>query len=147
MSSGPAGDAGLRAVLVEGEPELGGDDDLVADRLQGLADELLVVEGAVDLGGVEEGDAAVDRGAQERDHLVAWWSWAERLAHAHAAEAEGGDRQALGAEGACLHGGSPGEWSGGVVGNLRVADGEQRLDGAAFVQGRVRVGDLVGSAP
>ena len=67
---GPAGDAGLVAVLVEGEAELGGDDDLVADRLERLADELLVVERAVDLGGVEEGDAAVDRGAQERDHLA-----------------------------------------------------------------------------
>jgi hypothetical protein len=30
---GPAGDTGLVAVLVEGEPELGGDDDVVADRL------------------------------------------------------------------------------------------------------------------
>ena len=91
---GPAGDAGLVAVLVEGEAELGGDDDLVADRLEGLADELLVVERTVDLGGVEEGHSAVDRGAQERDHLLPWRSRPERLAHAHAAEAEGGDLQA-----------------------------------------------------
>ena len=106
---GPARDARLGAVLVEGEAELGGDDDVVADRLQCLADELLVVERAVDLGGVEEGDAAVDRSAQERDHLVPWGSRAEGLAHAHAAEAEGGDLEASGAESACLHAGSP--WS------------------------------------
>ena len=109
----PAGDAGLLAVLVEGEPELGGDDDVVAHRLQRLADQLLVVEGAVDLGGVEEGDAAVDRGAEERDHLVARRSRAERLAHAHAAEAEGGDLEALRAECAFAHCSSP------VVGSAR----------------------------
>ena len=87
---GSAADAGLVAVVVEGEPELGGDDDVVADRPQGLADELLVVERAVDLGGVEEGDAPVDRRAQEGDHLVARRRRAERLAHAHAAQPEGG---------------------------------------------------------
>ena len=83
-----AADAGLLAVLVEGEPELGGDDDVLADRLQRLTHQLLVVEGAVDLGGVEQGDAPVHRGTEERDHLVPGWSWTERLAHAHAAEAE-----------------------------------------------------------
>ena len=86
---GPAVDAGLLAVLVEREPELGGDDDVVAYRPQRLTDELLVVEGAVDLGGVEQGDAALDGGAEERDHLLAWRSGAEGLAHPHAAEAEG----------------------------------------------------------
>ena len=96
--------AGLLAVLVEGEPELGGDHDLVADRFECLTDQLLVVEGAVDLGGVEEGDAAVHRGTEERDHLVSWRSWAERLAHAHATEAEGRHLKSGGAEGACVHG-------------------------------------------
>ena len=42
---------------VDREPELGGDHHLVADRRQPLADELLVEERAVDLGGVEERDA------------------------------------------------------------------------------------------
>jgi DNA-binding transcriptional LysR family regulator len=41
------------------EAELGGDDDLVAHRRQRFADQLLVREGAVGLGGVEEGDAAL----------------------------------------------------------------------------------------
>ena len=49
-----------RALQVE--PELRRDHDLVADRLERLADELLVGERAVDLGGVEERDAAVDGG-------------------------------------------------------------------------------------
>ena len=44
----------------EVEPELGGDDHLVAERGEGLADQLLVRERAVDLGGVEERDAALD---------------------------------------------------------------------------------------
>ena len=61
MSSGLLVTPVCCAVLVEGEPELGRDDDVVAHRLQRLADELLVVEGAVDLGGVEEGDAALHR--------------------------------------------------------------------------------------
>ena len=93
--------------LVEGEPELGGDHDIVADRLQRLTHQFLVVERAVDLGGVEQGDAPVHRGTEERDHLLAWWSWPERLAHAHAAEAEGGHLQALRAERACVHCSSP----------------------------------------
>jgi hypothetical protein len=45
------------AAAVEGEPELGGDDRLLAHGSQSLADELLVAEGAVHLRGVEEGDA------------------------------------------------------------------------------------------
>jgi hypothetical protein len=45
---GPAADAGLVAVLVEGEAELGRDDDVLPERLERLADELLVVERAVD---------------------------------------------------------------------------------------------------
>jgi hypothetical protein len=84
-----AGDPGLVAALVEGEPELGGDDDVLANGLQCLTDQLFVVEGAVDLGGVEQGDAPVHCGPEERDHLVSWRSWAERLTHAHAAEAKG----------------------------------------------------------
>jgi hypothetical protein len=55
----PLADAGV-AVGVDVEAELGGDDDLVADGREGFADELFVDEGAVDFGGVEEGDAAVD---------------------------------------------------------------------------------------
>jgi hypothetical protein len=89
-----AGDTDLLAVLVEREPELCGDDDILADGLQCLSHQLLVVEGAVDLSGVEQGDAPVHRGTDESDHLVSWWSGTERLAHAHAAQAEGGHSKA-----------------------------------------------------
>ena len=53
------------------EAELGRDHDLVADRFERLADELLVGERAVDLRGVEEGDAALDgcRGCSAIDSL------------------------------------------------------------------------------
>jgi len=88
---GPAGDAGLVAVLVEREPELGCDHDPVAHRLQRLPHQLLVVEGPVDLGSVEQGDAPLDRAAEEGDHLVAGRARTERLAHAHAAQPEGRD--------------------------------------------------------
>ncbi len=54
----------------DAEAELGGDDHLLPDRTEGLADELLVDVRTVDLGGVEEGDAAVDGRAHERDEVV-----------------------------------------------------------------------------
>src|SRR6266540_3415690 len=54
-------------VAVEGEAERGGDDDLLAYGCQGLPDEFFVGERPVHLGGVEEGDAAVDGGADEID--------------------------------------------------------------------------------
>ena len=55
---------------VEGEAELGGDDDLIADRRQGHADKRFVGERAVDLGGVEEGDAEADRVTDQGDAVL-----------------------------------------------------------------------------
>ena len=62
MCSGRLFRPALLAVGVEVEAELGGDHDLVADRGERLAHQLLVDERPVDLGGVEEGDAALDGG-------------------------------------------------------------------------------------
>ena len=45
---------GQAAVGVEGEPELGGDDDLAAERFDGFPDEFLVDERAVYLRYVEK---------------------------------------------------------------------------------------------
>ena len=105
---GSAGQPGLATLLVEREAELRGDDDLVAHGREGLADELLVDVRAVDLGGVEERDPAVDGGAQQVDHLAAVARVrAEALAHAHAAEPERGHLQAAGAEDALVHVVSP----------------------------------------
>jgi hypothetical protein len=56
---GTAVETGLRAVRVDPESELGGDRHLVAHGRQALADELLVDERAVDLGGVEQRHAEI----------------------------------------------------------------------------------------
>ena len=80
-----------RRVDIEGE--LGGDDDLIADRGQRLADELLVDERAVCLRGVEERHAPLDRLADERDHLAAVRGLAVVDAHAHAPQSESGHLQ------------------------------------------------------
>ena len=83
---------GLGAGLAAGdavEAELGGDNDLVAVRREGFADEDFVGEGAVDFGGVEEGDAEVDGFVHEVDHFGFVVDGAVAEAHAHAAEAEG----------------------------------------------------------
>ena len=99
---GSAGQAGLLAVVVEREPELGGDHHLVTDRRQCLPDELFVDERSVDLGGVEERDAPLDRGADQGDGVLAIGERAVALAHAHAAEAERRDLE-VGAECSRLH--------------------------------------------
>jgi len=55
----PADQAGLAALVVEPEPELGSDHDLVPHRGEGRADQLLVDVRPVDLSGVEERDTAL----------------------------------------------------------------------------------------
>ena len=84
---GPAVDPAVvdPGVGIDVPAELGGDLHPVAHRLQRLADHLLVGEGTVDLGGVEEVHAALDRGAQQLDHLRPVGQL-PRLAVAHGAE-------------------------------------------------------------
>ncbi len=96
--------AGLAFDGIDVPPELGGDHHLALERGEGLADEFLVGIGAVDLGRVEEGDAALDCGAHQRDHLVPVGCLAVAAGHAHTAQPDGGDLQAVGAEGARFHG-------------------------------------------
>ncbi len=96
-------DAALgRVVRVALDPELRGEEHLVAPALQGAADELLVRERAVHVGRVPEGDAELD-GAVERPERLGLVAAAVEVRHAHAAEAEGGDGGALGPEGARVH--------------------------------------------
>jgi hypothetical protein len=110
--------AALLAVGREVEAELGGDDDAVADRSEGLPHEDLVDEGAVELGGVEEGNAVVDGGAKQGDVRLAVGARTVGHRHAHAAEAEGGDLEAAvgetGAKNSLVHvprvGASAGAW-------------------------------------
>ena len=80
--------------VLDAEAELRREDHLVATALECAPEEFLVMEGAVDLRGVEEVepelDCAVD--GSERLGVVAR---AVRLAHAHASQAEGGNLEAL----------------------------------------------------
>jgi hypothetical protein len=91
-----------------GEPELGGEDDLVAEACDGPADDPLVLPPAVDLSSVEERDAEVVRAAYRRDALR---DVAGAVGHGdpHAAVADGGDGRALLSERALLHFDPPGE--------------------------------------
>ena len=54
---------GAFAVVVDRRAELGGDHRLVASGAEGTAEELLALGTAVDVGGVEEVDPGVERGA------------------------------------------------------------------------------------
>src|SRR5881398_2239538 len=77
-------------VVAAHDAELGGDDDLLAPAAEGAPDQLLVGVRAVHVGGVEEGDAEVERAVDGGDRLVVV-ARAVELRHPHAAEADGGD--------------------------------------------------------
>ena len=91
------------AVRLHLEPELRGDDDLPAERLERLADQVFIRVRAVDLGRVEERDAPFDGLSDERDHLLPVRGRTVGKAHAHAAQAEGRDFQVAFTECALLH--------------------------------------------
>ena len=61
------GGRGAALVALVGHTELGGQHDLVRAAAQGGAEVALALGAAVDVGGVEEGDAGIERGA---DHGV-----------------------------------------------------------------------------
>jgi len=64
-------EAALLAVFwIDVEAELGGDHHLIAERRQRLADQFLVRERAVDLGGVEKGDTSRNGRPDQRDSLL-----------------------------------------------------------------------------
>ena len=90
------------AAGVGDEAELGRQHDLVAAALHGPADELLVGVGAVDLGGVDEGDAEVERPVDGADRLgVVGAGAGVGVGHAHGAQADAGDLEL--AEPRCAH--------------------------------------------
>ena len=88
---------------IQVESELGGDRHPPAEGSQRLAQKLFVQERPVDLGGVEEGDAALDGGMEQRGHRLLVLGRAVGETHSHAAEAEGRDFQVALAESASLH--------------------------------------------
>src|SRR5579863_9635700 len=80
-------EAGLTAAL-DLEPELRRDRDAAAERFERLADKLLVRVRPVHRGGIEERDAALDRGANQPDHLRPIRRRPVTEAHPHAAETD-----------------------------------------------------------
>ena len=99
-----AGDAAVLARFgVDIEAELGRDHDLVAKRRKRFADDFLVGERAIDFGGVEQGDPALDRAADQRDCVFLRQRRSIAEADAHAAEADGRDLRAAAAQLTSLH--------------------------------------------
>src|SRR5690606_40396710 len=88
---------------LEAEAELGGEHDLVASPFESPTDQFLVDERTVDLRGVEKGAAKLDR-AMDRGDRLGLVGRAVGLAHAHAAESDARDLQALAPESALAHG-------------------------------------------
>ena len=94
-------DAGA-ATGMRDEAELRRQHDLVAVTLEGSADQLLVQEGAVDLGGVEVGDAQVQRPVDGANRLrVAALPDVVVAGHRHGTESDAGDVES--ADGDVLH--------------------------------------------
>ncbi len=79
------GAASPRSIRRDVEAELGRDCDAVPKRRERLSHKFLVCERAVSFGGVEEGDAALDRRVQERDHFLPVARCVVDARHPHAA--------------------------------------------------------------
>jgi hypothetical protein len=102
--SGPAIQADLLAGFgIDLEAELGGDRDLLAERRKRLADHLFVGERSIDLRGIEEGHAALDRRADQSDALLPVEGGAVTKVDPHASEADRGNFESAFSKLACLH--------------------------------------------
>ena len=86
------------------ESELGRDHHLLAERSESFTNKFFVRIGAIDFGGVEERDAALDGGAEKRRHLLFVLGRPIRKAHSHTAEAESRHFQIAFSKSALLHG-------------------------------------------
>jgi hypothetical protein len=96
---GAAVHAEVAPVLCPLVPELGGQLHLLPPSLDGAPDQALVGERAVHVGRVEEIHAEVEGAVDGGDGFVIVPAGVE-LRHAHAAEAEGGDGEVVGTDGA-----------------------------------------------
>ena len=117
--------AELAGLGVDVETELGRDLDLVAEARHRLAEDALALEGSVDFGAVEEGDALVEGGADQRDHVSPFRDdRVEGAVHVLHAQAQLGDLQAAEHPGAGGRGGVAG--LGSLRGDARDAEGDRR---------------------
>ena len=85
------------------EAELCGDGHLISQWRKRFADEFFVRERPVDLGRVEECDAAFDSGSKKGDHLLFVRRGTIGKAHSHATEPQSGDFQIALAQLTFLH--------------------------------------------
>ena len=89
--------------------ELRGDDDLIADAGERISEQLLAGARAVDVGGIEEGDPAIEGKADGRTGL-GFVGGSLGVGHAHAAQPllrdEQGGTEECRAEAACVQGSS-----------------------------------------
>src|SRR5439155_2404042 len=92
------------AVVADRHGELGGGNPVVAAAFERLADDLFGLAGGVDVGGVDEVDAGVERGVDDADRLVVV-GLAPGAEH-HGAEAQLADRDAGASQRTVVHGGS-----------------------------------------
>src|SRR2546423_13071661 len=90
-------------IRTEVEPELGGDDNLLAEGSERFAHKLFVQERAVNLGGVEKRDAAFHGCPKKRGHLLLVFGRAVRKTHSHAAQSESRNFQVAISKFALLH--------------------------------------------
>src|ERR1700733_2790655 len=99
---GPAVQAALGLARTDIESEFGRDDGALTPTLERTAQQLLVAEGSVDFGGIEQRHAQFQRALQggERFRVV---GRPVTLAHAHAAETECGHTQSLCSQVTQLH--------------------------------------------
>ena len=86
--------------LADDEAELGRDPHLVAPACERAAQQFLVRVRPVDFGRVEEGAAQVDGAVDRRDRFRVV-RCAIRMAHAHAAQSDGGNLESFRAQFAC----------------------------------------------
>ena len=98
--------AAFVAVLVEVVADLGGDDDLVALVGEGPGDEFLAVAVAVGVGGIEEGDAEIERLVHERDGFAFGEGAPPAGGDGPETEADFGDADFRFGQGAKFHAGS-----------------------------------------
>lgn len=101
----PAIQAFAQFAVLDVEPELGADQDVLPHGGQGLADQLFVGVRAVNLGRVEERHSQFHRPAKQPDHGLLVRNEAAVVVHPHAAESQARYFQAVlpGSERAAVH--------------------------------------------
>src|SRR5271165_1972401 len=99
----PAIEPDCLLLLVDLEAELRADENLVANGLQRLPNQLFVDVRTVTLRGVKKVDATIDRRADHGDRLLFVGGRAEAEAQAHAAQADGRDFEISFSKFACSH--------------------------------------------